>query len=278
MKAFLFILTFAFVSVLHLKAQELEKVWETNSELKKPESVLFDAERDVIYVANINGDPSEKDGNGFISILDHDGNEKELEWVKNLNAPKGMAIFGGKLYVADIDQLIEIDIEKGKVTKKHYAPGAVFLNDVAACMNGMIFVSDSKTAKIYVFDNEEIKVWMEGEPFKSPNGLFSDKGKLYVGDADIYEVDILTKRVNTVVEDTGGVDGLEKNNDGDFVFSNWAGRVFIHKNGKNTKLLDTTGQGINSADIDFALKYNLILVPTFSDNHIVAYKPVNKEI
>ncbi|MBN1985002.1 MAG: hypothetical protein JW761_01795 [Prolixibacteraceae bacterium] len=260
------------IGICSLKAQKVEKVWETTAELKTPESVLYDDARDVIYVANINGDPSEKDGNGFISQLNPDGSEKELHWIKKLNAPKGMAVWEGKLYVSDVDQLVEIDIEKGKVVKKYDAPGAIFLNDVAACMNGMIFVSDNRAVKIYVLHNGEFKVWMEGKPFQSPNGLMTEKGKLYVGDVNIFEVDILTQKINTLIEDTGGVDGLEKNNDGDFVFSNWPGRIFIHKNGETIQLLDSTEEEINTADIDFALKYDRILVPTFFDNRIVAYK------
>lgn len=263
------------IGIYSSKAQKLEKVWETTAELKTPESVLYDDVRDVIYVANINGDPSEKDGNGFISQLNSDGSEKELHWIKKLNAPKGMAVWEGKLYVSDIDQLVEIDIEKGKVVKKYDAPGAIFLNDVAVCMNGMIFVSDNRAVKIYVLHNGEIKVWMEGKPFQSPNGLMTEKGKLYVGDVNIFEVDILTQKINTLIEDTGGVDGLEKNNDGNFVFSNWPGRIFIHKNGETIQLLDSTEEEINTADIDFALKYDRILVPTFFDNHIVAYKIID---
>jgi outer membrane protein assembly factor BamB len=118
-----------------------------------------------------------------------------------------MAIFNGKLYVADIDQLVEIDIEKGKISKRYDAPGAVFLNDVTACVNGMIFVSDTRTAKIHVLHQGELKMWMEGEPFKSPNGLLAEKGKLYVGDENIYEVDILTQKVGLLIEDAGGVTG-----------------------------------------------------------------------
>jgi len=257
-----------------LSAQSLEKVWETTADLKTPESVLYNQEKDVIYVANINGDPSVKDGNGFISVLKSDGSVKNLEWVKGLNAPKGLAIFKGKLYVADIDQLVEIDIEKGTVTKKYDAPDAVFLNDVTACMNGMIFVSDTRTAKIHVLNEGKFTVWMEGKPFETPNGLMAEKGKLLVGDKNIYEVDIQTKKTTLLIEDAGGVDGLEKNNAGDFVFSNWPGRIFIHKNGNTLKLLDTTAQELKTADIDYDLKHDLILVPTFFDNHIVAYKIV----
>ena len=263
-----------FFGINFLNAQRLEKVWQTTADLKTPESVLYDQEKDVIYVANINGDPSAKDGNGFISVLKSDGSVKTLEWVKDLNAPKGLAIFKGKLYVADIDQLVEIDIEKGAVTAKYDALGAVFLNDVTACMNGMIFVSDTRTAKIHVLNEGKFTVWMEGEPLQNPNGLMAEKGKLLVGDNNIYEVDIQTKKTTLLIKDAGGVDGLEKNNQGDFVFSNWPGRIFIHKNGETTKLLDTTAQELKTADIDYDLKNDLVLVPTFFDNKIVAYKIV----
>ena len=255
-------------------AQRLEKVWQTTADLKTPESVLYYQEMDVIFVANINGDPTAKDGNGFISILNPDGSEKKLDWITGLNAPKGMAIFKGKLYVSDIDQLVEIDIEKGKIVERYNASDAIFLNDVTACMNGMIFVSDNRAKKIYVLNEGKFNVWMEGAPFENPNGLMAEKGKLLVGDNKIYEVDIKTKKITTLIEDAGGVDGLEKNNDGDFVFSNWPGRIFIHKDGKTIKLLDTTDKNLNTADIDYDLKHDLILVPTFFDNHIVAYKIV----
>jgi DNA-binding beta-propeller fold protein YncE len=257
-----------------LSAQHLEKVWQTTADLKTPESVLYDEKRDVIYVANINGEPAAIDGNGFISILKSDGTVKNLEWVKNLNAPKGMAIYKGKLYVSDVNQLIEIDIEKGEISAKYDAPDAVFLNDVTADADGLVFVSDNRANKIYLLKKGKFEVWMEGKPFETPNGLMAEKGKLLVGDKNIYEVDIQTKKTTLLIEDAGGVDGLEKNRDGEFVFSNWPGRIFIHKNGKTIKLLDTTAQELKTADIDFDLKHDLILVPTFFDNHIVAYKVV----
>ena len=261
-------------SISNLQAQKLEKVWEVTTGLKTPESVLFDSEKDVIYVSNINGGSTEKDGNGFISILSAGGKIKNLEWITNLNAPKGMAIYDGKLYVSDIFQLVEIDIEQGKVIKKYNAPEAVFLNDVSACKNGMIFVSDTRTAKIHILENGTFRVWISGEPLETPNGLMAENGKLFIGDKNIYEADIKTKKIEMIIEDAGGVDGLVKNNDGNFVFSNWPGRIFINKNGENIKLFDTTEKKINTADIDFDLKNNLVLVPTFFDNKVIAYKIV----
>ena len=259
-----------------LNAQKLKQVWESSDDvLKTPESVIYDEEKDVIFVANINGNPSEKDGNGFISVLNSDGTVKELKWVEGLNAPKGMAIYEGKLFVSDIDELIEIDIDKKKVTNSYDAPDAIFLNDVAACKNGMIFVTDTRTIKVHVLQDGKLKVWMEGEPLQNPNGLFTEKGQLYIGDRNIYKVDIASKEMTKVVEDAAGVDGLEKTNKGEFVFSNWPGRIWIHRKGKNVKLLDTTEQEINTADLDYSSKLDLVIVPTFYDNRIVAYKIVD---
>jgi len=275
MKIFVLIFFSVVTGINVLNAQKLEKVWETTEGLKTPESVIYDDEKGVMYVANINGEPAGKDGNGYISVLTPDGKLKNAEWVTGMNAPKGMAIYKGKLYVSDIDQLVEIDIETGKVIEKYDAPGAVFLNDVTACMNGMIFVSDSRAAKIHVLKEGKLTVWLEGEPFKNPNGLMAEKGKLLVGDANIYEVDIQTKKVTLLVENAGGVDGLERNNAGDLVFSNWPGRIFINLNGKTVKLLDTSAEQLKTADIDFALKLNLLLVPTFFGNQIIAYKIVD---
>jgi hypothetical protein len=96
---------------------------------KQPESALFDTQRKVVYASNVAGDANAKDGVGFISKISPDGKLIELEWVKGLNAPKGMVMKGDKLYVSDVDQLVEIDIDKGEVSNRWNAEGSKFLND-----------------------------------------------------------------------------------------------------------------------------------------------------
>ncbi|HZH70973.1 MAG TPA: hypothetical protein VFD91_00665 [Mariniphaga sp.] len=274
-KLSVFLVMFSLSCIYSVNAQKFEKVWETTVKLKTPESVLFDEERNVMYVSNINGDPAQKSGKGFISILNSDGSEKNLHWVQNLNAPKGMAISKGKLYVSAVDQLVEIEISSGKVTNKFDAPNAVFLNDVAASDDGLIFVSDTRTAKIHVLRNGKLSEWMSGSPLETPNGLFVEDGKLYIGDQSIFEANIRTKEIKEIIPDAGGVDGLEKNNKNEFVFSNWPGRVFIHRNGETVKLLDTTEQEIKTADLDYSFKLDLVLIPTFFDNRVVAYRIID---
>ena len=92
----------------------LTLLWETPEELITNESVLFDENSGMIYVANIEGNPTEKDGKGSISIISKSGEILVQEWVSGIDAPKGMGISNGKLYVTNIDELVEIDIETAK--------------------------------------------------------------------------------------------------------------------------------------------------------------------
>lgn len=115
-------------------------VWETDG-LKTPESARADLGGTFAYVANVNGEPTDKDGNGFISkVALKDGKIITLEWATGLNAPKGMGQFGDRLYVSDIDQLVEIDTKTGEILKRYEAAGAKFLNDVAVDPSGQILL------------------------------------------------------------------------------------------------------------------------------------------
>lgn len=108
---------------------------ETRNDLRNPESVAYAPKQDVLFVSNINGIPTQKDQNGFISkVSSSNGSIIELNWVTGLNAPKGVAISNnnGTLYVSDITDLVEINIDNGKIIKRFNAPGSAFLNDVVS--------------------------------------------------------------------------------------------------------------------------------------------------
>ncbi len=78
-------------------------------ELQAPEAARWDSDQNVWFVANINGDPLGKDNNGFIARLTPEGKVDSLKFIAGgrggvtLNAPKGMAITGDTIWVADID-------------------------------------------------------------------------------------------------------------------------------------------------------------------------------
>ncbi len=251
--------------------QRIVQDWATSRDFETPESVLYDESNDIIYVSNINGSANEKDGNGYISKLSTEGKIKKLKWVTGLDAPKGMGIFGNILYVADINQVVEIDIQRGKILTRHEAPGAVFLNDIAIRINGEVYASDSQTGEIFRLKNGELSRWLKNETIKTPNGLWAGEGKLLIGENSVYEVDFETREVKVLVKEGGGIDGLERDNQGRLIFSHWAGRIFMVSEGDPVKLWDSSADHVNTADLDYAYKPGLLLVPTFSDNRVLAF-------
>lgn len=97
-----------------------------------PESVLIGPEER--YVSNIGtgSDPMGKDGDGFISVLDADGRVTEMKAFTGLDAPKGMALSGNTLYVADVDRVVGFDVttrEQVSVAQMECA-GPCLLNDM----------------------------------------------------------------------------------------------------------------------------------------------------
>lgn len=105
-------------------------VWQ-QSGFDQPESVVSDDGGAFLYVSSIHGQPGEKDGRGYISKLTSDGRMIERRWVDGLNAPKGMGIHEGRLFVTDIDRFLVIDVASGEVLEQFSPSGAQFLNDVA---------------------------------------------------------------------------------------------------------------------------------------------------
>lgn len=254
----------------------LEEVWSTDTLFRIPESVCYDPARKVIYVSNIDGDPAAVDGNGFISKLHPDGTLIELEWIKGLNAPKGMGVFTNFLYVTDISRVLVINIEESNVVESYDIPGASFLNDISIDEDGMVWVSDSDQSKIYLIRNGEIQTWMEGSPLNGPNGLYAENDQIMVastGDQQVKKILKESRIVTIITSEIGNGDGIVKDVMGNYLVSDWSGRIFyVPPDSEKTLLIDTRDQHINSADIDLIVDENLLLVPTFLDNRVMAYR------
>ena len=277
---------------------KINKLWETTNDLKNPESVAYAPKQNVLFVSNLNGKPTEKDQNGFISkVSPSNGNISELNWVTGLNAPKGLAISNNnsKLYVSDITDLVEIDIDNGKIMKRFNAPGSAFLNDVVSDNQGNIYVSDTITNTIYKLDannnnnTSSLQAWLQSPLLNGPNGLHVDntKNKLIVaslGDmskpgAGIEVVDLKSKTITTLGKEGttspfGGLDGIVSDTTDThyYVTDNPAGKVYIvNANGTGYgTLIDLHTQG--SADLEFIPSQSTIIIPLMQDNKLVAYK------
>ena len=252
-----------------------------------PESALFDSDRNVLYVSNVAGEPNAKDGVGFISKVSPDGKMQEAEWVKGLNAPKGLVMSGDKLYVSDVDQLVEIDVTSGKVTNTWNAEGAQFLNDTAADSAGRVFVSDMLTDSIYVLENGNLSVWVQDAALLHPNGLRVDGDRLIVAawgkdiqpdfstkePGRLLAVDLKTKEISAIGSGApvGNLDGLEPDGSGNWLATDWVGGALyrIHPDGTADQLMDLN-QG--SADLEFLDNDKLVIIPMMMDGKVTAHR------
>ncbi len=248
----------------------LRHLWTADGALKVPESVMYDAKRDRLYVSNIDGKPTDKDGKGFISIVSLEGKVITPEWVSGLNAPKGMAISGNYLYVTDIDRIVRIDIEKAAVANTYNVEGAKFLNDIAIDDRGLLYVSDMNGDCIYLLDKGKVSKWLD---VPGPNGMLFSGGTLYVGCGPLYAINIGDKSRKEIAKNKGGIDGLKQYSDSAFIVSDWSGATnLLFLDGKVTQLLNTSGDNIQSADLEYITEKKLLLIPTFFGNSVTAYK------
>ncbi|MDB5247541.1 MAG: ATP/GTP-binding protein [Segetibacter sp.] len=254
----------------------LEKKWETTSSLKEPESVIYDRSNNVLYVSNINNPAAGKDGNGSIARISLTGEVRDVEWVVGgMDSPKGLGLFKGLLYVADLTKVVVIDTKTGKVVRTIEVKDAGMLNDITVDGQGIVYVSDSDKKRVYKIINNKAEVWLEKDHFIKPNGLLAHQDKFYMIDMTagiFYEVDKNTKSLRKIAEGLVGGDGIIPLGK-DFLISNWNGEInHVSARGEVKKLLDTKAEKVNAADIEYIPAKKLLLVPTFFANKLVAYE------
>jgi sugar lactone lactonase YvrE len=273
------------------------------SGLNVPESVRYDAELDVFYVSNVNGGPSQKDNNGFIVRIRADNTTSATTFIEGgdngvtLNAPKGMAIVGDTLWVADIDAVRGFNRRTGDPVRSYeLGSKATFLNDVVATPDGSIYITDtgikfdakgnvthpgkdaifrmtagSKTGPAVLFASDSLS---------RPNGIAwipassTQPGKLLLapfGGPNIQTWAPGDKQPTTLTSGPGGYDGLEVLANGNVLVSSWTdSTVWIAHGGTHMVPLI---KGVSApADIGVDTKRNVLAVPRFNDGRVEFYK------
>lgn len=262
----------AFAAANSHAQHSLTQLWATEATLPVPESVLYSASGKVLYVAQIDGKAGEKDGKGGVAKVGLDGKIIAHDWVTGLNAPKGMGVHGSKLYVADLTEVVEIDIKSGKILKKHEIEGAKFLNDVSIDSKGTIYVSDTETKKVHTIKDGKVSTFLED--LTRPNGVLAVGTDVLVADAGTLKKVSPNKQVTSIAEGMDkSTDGIEQVKPGEYLVSCWAGVVYyVKSDGTTEKLLDTTADKSNAADIGYDPVKKIVYVPTFMKNSVVAYQ------
>lgn len=250
---------------------KLTEIWATEATIPVPESVFYSASDKMLYVAQIDGKPGEKDGKGAIGKVGLDGKIVNLNWVTGLHAPKGMGRLGSKFYVADVTHIVEIDFKTGKILKKYPVEGSKFLNDLTIDSKGNIYVSDSDMQKVHLLKDGVVSTYYE--TLTRPNGLLAVGSDLLILDSGALIRLDANKKPTTIVEGLEkSTDGIEQVKPGEYIVSCWAGAVYYVKEGSKELILDTRPQTSNTADIGYDPVKKIVYVPTFFKNSVVAYQ------
>jgi hypothetical protein len=259
-------------------------LWSVTEGMDSPESVYFDPLSGFLFVSQIGGQAQDRDGNGRISKLTTDGKVIAADWVKGLNAPKGLRSYQGTLYAADIDEVVAVEIASGRVTAHIKIPGAQFLNDLTTAADGTIYTSDSFANRIYVIKDGTPSVFFEGDAILLPNGVLVDGNRLIVASdgrpargggggtpAKLVAIDLRTKAVTEVaMSPIGTPDGVEHDGRGGFLVSDvGAGRILQVTPGGEVRLLRQLDR--QTADICFIPSKGLLVVPHLGLNRVSAY-------
>jgi glucose/arabinose dehydrogenase len=241
--------------------------------LANPESAALSADRSFLYVSNVAGEGDARDGNGFISRVSLDGRLLEREWARGLNAPKGLALAGERLYAADIDVLVEIDAASGAVLSRTPVPDAVFLNDVAIAADGAVLIADSAADRINAVTAGQPSVWLEHELLDSVNGLLVEPGRLIVTTmaGRLLAIDHQTKAITVLAEGLGNADGVAALADGRYLVSQWPGVMHVvNGDGSNVVLFDTRAETLYLND--FLLVGDTLYQPHWEPSALSAYR------
>jgi len=267
------------------------KIGETTG-LKTPESVRYDPELDVFYVSNINGNPSQHDGNGFIAVVRADSTSSMrvlVESGKNgakLDAPKGLYLVGDTLWVSDIDHVRAFNRRTGAPIADIdlSAQKATFLNDVAVGGDGAIYVTDTgiafdaKGGVSHPGTDQLFKITgrtatsIKADSLNAPNGITWDRAnnRFIIAGNGLETWKPGDKSTATLATGPGGYDGIEILGDGRVLVTSWAdSTVHVVQNGTMSALVRNVS---GPADIGIDTKRNVLVVPRFTEDKIEYYR------
>jgi len=257
-----------------------------------PESALHDPVADVYLVSNIRGAPTAKDGNGYIARVQPDGSMQRF-WIEGgrdgvtLHAPKGLALAGETLWVADIDVVRRFDRSSGAPRGEVAIPGATFLNDVSAGLDGAVYVTDSGLDASFLPTGTDA-IWriaadgavtpvLRSLELGQPNGLVAQKTGLYVvswRDGTFSQVGFDGVRTELGKVPTGQVDGLvrvpgEAAGGGApfWLLTSWAGKC-VYRFDVTGAITRLPGVHEQPADCGFDAVRRRVLLPLFGRNRL----------
>ncbi len=240
--------------------------WVAEGEFCEPETVL-PLPDDTLLVSNVCG--FDQEGNGFLTLLDKDGMALDWRIVDGLDAPLGMALSRGQLYVVDLNR-VRVFRWPGFDPLAEIALETKVANDIAVGDDDRIYVTDSALGQVVMINPELEQSVLTGEAqFPGANGIHVNLDDLWVGGGRLWHVDLRDNTVTTIGPlAIGGIDGIEQEANGTLQVTPVAGPLIrltdeyeVHK-----------GEGVSSANHGWAENLGLALIPTGFDNTVIAIR------
>ncbi len=264
-------------------AVTLTEVWKLTAGMDRPESVVYDATQDVLYLSVIVGEGWENDGVGYIAKVSTDGEMLDSTWVSGLNAPKGLALDASGLYVADNHALLRIDTSTGVVTARFEVVDEPYLNDVSVGADGSVYVSDSRSNRIFKLTGDTFEVWTEGPTLHNPNGVHVVGEELFVAAAAaeaenpgqeryLQAISLADRSIRPVFDTApkGALDAIEPDGRGGYFITDWVSGELMHFTPEGGYVVHRE-LGPGAADADFVAETARLYVPVMMEGSLTAY-------
>lgn len=271
-------LCFALLITTGVSAQlKLKTVTET--EFRHPESAVYDAKRNCIYISNLEKDtPMDSLHTDFISRMDTSGTVTHVRYIENLSSPTGLAMYRDRLYAVERDGVAVIDPKDQKIRRHYLMEDVGFLNDIAIDQrNGTIYVSETDAAgRIFRIENGIVETWMQDTLLAYTNGLLVRGNTLLAGvngDHYLKSIDLKTREIrNLAYLGPGNIDGIQKTTDG-FLVSHFLGNLYeTNAKGQVNEILNTRDQDIFVADFAYVSEMQLLVVPSLRTHKVYLYQ------
>ena len=264
--------------------------------VRGPASAIHDEAGDVYLVSSVDGSPLAADGKGFISKMAPDGKTMIVRWIEGgtnkveLNAPKGMAIKGDELYVADIDTVRIFHRRTGLPISEVKIPGTKYLDDVVLGQDGRVYVSDtglrakdkgnglehSGVEAIYAIYRDPYVTnvnLVARDSLGGPTALFaSPPNKIWTVSSrtgEIYWVDPQGHRNDVEKLPEGELEGVVSIGNELLVASRAASAIFRGSPKRTWRI--AIGDVKSPADIGYDRKRKRVLVPLFTEDEVRIY-------